>query len=115
MCWDQFYRIVGDAAGVEPQLVHMTSDFIAACLPDKLGGLLGDKAGSVVFDNSKIKRFVPGYCATLPFAQGIRRTLAWFDADPARKQIDADANAVYDKLIDAYERGTLEALRQFQS
>jgi nucleoside-diphosphate-sugar epimerase len=115
MCWDQFYRIVGEAAGVEPQLVHMTSDFIAACLPDKLGGLLGDKAGSVVFDNSKIKRFVPGYCATLPFAQGIRRTLAWFDADPARKQIDADANAVYDKLIDAYERGTREALRQFQS
>lgn len=115
MCWDQFYRIVGEAAGVEPQLVHMTSDFIAACRPDEFGGLLGDKAGSVVFDNTKIKRFVPGYCATVPFAEGIRRTLAWFDADPARKRIDADANAVYDRLIDAYEHGTREALRQFQS
>jgi hypothetical protein len=69
----------------------------------------------VVFDNTKIKRFVPGYCATVPFAEGIRRTLAWFDADPARRQIDADANAADDKLIDAYERGTREALRQFQS
>ncbi len=115
LTWDQSYRIVAEAAGVEPQLVHMTSDFIAACRPEDLGGLIGDKTGSVVFDNSKIKRFVPGYCATVPFAEGIRRTLAWFDADPARKQIDAEANAVDDKLIDAYERATHEALRQFQS
>ncbi len=70
MSWDQFYRIVGEAAGVEPQLVHMPSDFIAACLPEKLGGLAGDKAVSVVFDNTKIKRFVPGYCATVPFGRG---------------------------------------------
>ncbi|MGO9094183.1 MAG: SDR family oxidoreductase [Bryobacteraceae bacterium] len=114
MCWDQFYRIVAEAAGAEPQLVHIPSDFIAACLPEELGGLIGDKAVSVVFDNTKIKRFVPGYCATLPFAQGIRRTLAWFDADPARKQIDDQANAAWDKLIDAYEGGTSEALRRFR-
>ena len=68
----------------------------------------------MVFDNSKIKRFVPGYCATTPFAQGIRRTIAWFDADPARQQIDHDANAPWDKLIAAWERGTAEALRAFQ-
>ncbi len=115
MCWDQFYRIVAEAAGAQPQLVHIPSDFIAACLPEELGGLIGDKAVSVVFDNSKIKRFVPGYCATLPFAQGIRRTLAWFDADPARKQIDDQANAAWDKLVDAYESGTSEALRRFQA
>jgi nucleoside-diphosphate-sugar epimerase len=115
MSWEQFYRMVGAAAGVEPRLVHIPSDFIGACLPEKLGGLIGDKAVSVVFDNSKIKRFVPGYCATMPFAQGIRRTLAWFDADPARKQIDNDANAVWDKLIDAYERGASEALKYFHS
>ena len=115
MTWNQFYNIVGAAAGVEPQLVHIASDFIGACLPEALGGLIGDKAVSVVFDNSKIKRFVPGYCATMPFGQGIRRTMAWFDADPARKQVDAEANAKWDKLIDAYERGLGEALRSFQS
>jgi nucleoside-diphosphate-sugar epimerase len=115
LTWDQSYRIVGEAAGVEPQIIHVTSDFIAACRPGDLGGLSGDKTGSVVFDNTKIKRFVPDYCATVPFAEGIRRTLAWFDADPARKQIDAEANADDDKLIDAYERGTSEALRHFQS
>ena len=114
MTWDQFYRIVGAAAGVEPQLVHMPTDFIAACLPDKLGGLKGDKAVSVVFDNSKIKRFVPGYRAIVPFAEGIRRTMAWFDADPARRLIDDDANAGWDKLIAAYEQGEIAAVKAFQ-
>ena len=94
MTWDQFYRITAQAAGVEPQLIHIASDFISACLPDELGSLTGDKSVSVVFDNTKIKRFVPGYCAKVPFAQGIQRTIAWFDADPRRKQIDEEANAV---------------------
>jgi len=115
MTWNQFYRATGAAAGAEPQLIHMPSDFIGACLPEALGGLIGDKAVSVVFDNSKIKRFVPGYCATIPFGQGIRRTIEWFDADPARQQIDSEANAKWDKLIEAYEHGAREALQQFQS
>jgi nucleoside-diphosphate-sugar epimerase len=114
MTWDQFYRIVGEAAGAEPQLVHIASDFLAACLPEMVGSLIGDKANSAVFDNSKIKRFVPDFCATTTFKQGIRRTLAWFDADPARKQIDAEAGANWDKLIEAYETGTREALRYFE-
>jgi nucleoside-diphosphate-sugar epimerase len=114
MCWDQFYRIVGEAAGVEPKLIHIPSDFIAACLPDSLGGLTGDKAVSVVFDNSKIKRFVPDYCATTPFWKGVRRTIAWFDADPSRKVIDDDANAAWDKLIDGYEKGLSETVRCFE-
>ncbi|MGA2117826.1 MAG: NAD-dependent epimerase/dehydratase family protein, partial [Bryobacteraceae bacterium] len=115
MCWDQWYRLTAEAAGVEPQLMHIPSDFIAACVPDSRGGLFGDKAVSVVFDNTKIKRFVPDYCATLPFTQGIRRTIAWFDADPARRQIDDQANARWDNLIDAWERGTEEALRRFRA
>ncbi len=114
MCWDQFYRIVAEAAGAEPQLVHMASDFIDSCLPEMRGGLIGDKSVSVVFDNSKIQRFVPDYCATVPYGQGMRRTIAWFDADPVRRQIDEAANAQWDKLIEAYERGTAEALRVFQ-
>jgi hypothetical protein len=101
-------------AGVEPQLIHIPSDFIGACVPEALGSLKGDKAVSVVFDNSKIKRYVPGYCATVPFAEGIRRTLAWFDADPARRQIDADANVRWDKLIAAYAQGAAAAARLFQ-
>ena len=114
MTWDQFYAITAQAAGVEARIVHIPSDFLSACLPDELGGLTGDKSASVVFDNTKIKRFVPDYCATLPFAQGIERTINWFDADPRRKQIDEDANASWDKIIDAYESGLAEALRRLR-
>src|SRR5208337_4804176 len=113
LTWDQLFRIVGGAVGVEPQLVHIPSDFIIACMPEKKGTLIGDKAMSVVFDNSKIKRFVPGYCATTSFAEGIRQSLAWFDADPSRKQIDHPVNATMDKLISAYEKGMSEAVRSF--
>jgi nucleoside-diphosphate-sugar epimerase len=111
MCWDQWYRLTAEAAGAEPQLVHMASDFIAACIPEARGGLFGDKAASVVFDNTKIKRFVPEYCATVPFTRGIRQTMAWFDADAARREVDEEANARWDRLIEAYECGMAEALR----
>jgi nucleoside-diphosphate-sugar epimerase len=115
LTWDQLFRIVGAAVGVEPQLVHIPSDFIAACLPDKKGTLIGDKSVSVVFDNSKIKRFVPSYCATTSFAEGVRQSLAWFNANPSRKQIDQQVNATMDKLISAYEKGMREAIRGFAS
>ena len=114
MTWDQYYRIVGAAIGVEPQIVHIPSDFLIACLPELQGTLIGDKSSSVVFDNTKIRRFVPGYCATTSFALGIRQTLAWFDADPSRKQIDAALNASLDKLIDAYEKAMREAADSFR-
>ena len=113
LTWNQIYTIVAEAAGVEPNLIHMASDFLAECIPEMRGGLHGDKAVSVVFDNSKIKRFVPDFRATTPLAEGIRRTIAWFDADPARKIIDDEANATWDRLIEAYEGATAEARRRF--
>ena len=115
MTWDQFYRITAEAAGAEAKVVHIASDFLSACVPDMLGSLVGDKAVSTVFDNTKIKRFVPSYSATVPFAQGIRRTLEWFDADAERRQVDAEANARYDKLIRAYEQGLNSAVQSFAS
>ena len=114
LTWNQIFEIVAAAAGVEAKLVHIPSEFIVACLPEKEGSLLGDKSLSVVFDNTKVKRFVPDYCATMTFAQGIRKSLAWFDSDPARKRIDHQANATWDKLITAYEKGMAEAVTSFR-
>jgi len=109
--WDELYAATAEAAGVsEPKFVHIASDFICACLPEKIGSLLGDKSHSAVFDNTKIKRFVPDYVATTRFRDGIARTLAWFDADPARRQVDHELDAKYDRLIEAYQRG-LDAAR----
>jgi nucleoside-diphosphate-sugar epimerase len=112
--WNQIYQITAEAAGVgSPKLVHIASDFITACLPSSLGSLLGDKSHTAIFDNSKIRRFVPDYVATTRYREGIARTIAWYDADPARKQLDAPASAEWDKLIAAYDRGLDAAVREF--
>jgi nucleoside-diphosphate-sugar epimerase len=102
LTWNQIYQAIATAAGCEAHVVHIPSDFIARCEPSLRGTLLGDKATSVVFDNSKIKRFVPGFVATIPFATGIRRTLAWFEADPARKLVNPSTNERIDAILRAY-------------
>ena len=88
---------------MQPQLVHVPSDLIAAYDPETGDGLLGDKAHSMVFDNSKIKRLVPDFACTIPFSQGAREIVAWYDADPARQVVDKEADAMMDRIIYAYE------------
>jgi hypothetical protein len=102
LTWNQIYTMLAHAAGVEPQIVHVPSDVIAAFDPEVGAGLLGDKAHSVIFDNSKIKRLVPDFAATIPFSQGAREIVAWFDADPARQVVDEQANQLIDRILDAY-------------
>jgi nucleoside-diphosphate-sugar epimerase len=104
LTWDQIYQTVAAAAGVEAKIVHIPSDFIVRCEPSLQGTVLGDKAVSVIFDNSKIKRFVPGFVATIPFHQGIRRTLAWFEADPTRMRIIERNNETIERILAAYQR-----------
>jgi nucleoside-diphosphate-sugar epimerase len=107
--WNQIYEAVAIAAGVELNAVHIASDFICD-FGDKIGwewmrgNLLGDKAVSTIFDNSKIKRFVPEFNATITFKQGIKRTVEWFEADPARMVIDKGNNDFIDKVLKAYKK-----------
>lgn len=116
MTWNQYFALTAAAAGVkEPRFVHIASDFIIACVPAVEGTLLGDKAVSAVFDNTKLRRLVPHFATRTRFAEGIKRTLAWFEADPARQTVDAELNRRWDKLIAAYERGLAQARAEFAS
>jgi nucleoside-diphosphate-sugar epimerase len=103
LTWNQIYATIAGAAGVEPNLVHIPAGFIARHAPELGAGLLGDKAWSVIFDNTKIKTFVPGFQAVIPFREGIRRTLAWYEADPRRCRIDQSVNAEMDTILRAYQ------------
>jgi nucleoside-diphosphate-sugar epimerase len=103
LTWDQHYQIVGRTVGVEPEIVHIPTEFLMAFNPGEEGNLLGDKAWSVVFDNTKLKTFVPDYVATTTFAQGMARTIACFQADSSMQAIDDEFNALCDKIIAAYE------------
>jgi len=104
LTWNQIYDAMGIAAGVGPvEKVHVPSTYIAKLYPSMEGGLLGDKAVSAIFDNSKIKRAVPHYQATISFQTGIRRTIKWFDADPKRQVILDQNNALIDHVIATYQ------------
>ncbi len=105
--WNQIYQAMADAAGAELKAVHISSDYICQTaerlqLGDLWGQLHGDKASSVIFDNTKIKRFVPGYVATIPFVEGIKKTIQWYDADPVRKVINEGNNRMLDGILKAY-------------
>ena len=104
LTWNAIFMTAGEAIGVTPDLIHIPSDLIAAHNPGAQGTLIGDKANSVVFDNSKIKRFVPDFKASVPWSEGVRRAVAWHEADPRRCTIDKELNRCWDAIIDAYER-----------
>ena len=99
LTWNQIYETIADALGVKPNIVHIATETLARVAPQLTAGLLGDKAWSVVFDNTKIKEFVAGYQAVIPFRQGIRRTVAWFDADKSRQRVDPAINAELDRIL----------------
>jgi nucleoside-diphosphate-sugar epimerase len=102
LTWDQVYQTIAEALGVKANIVHIPSDFIVRVAPQLTGNLLGDKTWSTVFDNSKIKTFVPGFQAVIPFHEGIQRTVAWFDADEKRKRLDETVNTEIDQILKAY-------------
>lgn len=99
LTWNQIYQQIADALGVEAKLVHVTSDRICRYDPEYIGPLLGDKTASVIFDNSKIRQLVPDFQCTTPFAEGIKTTLEWFEADPTRQTVSDAANKMMDELI----------------
>jgi nucleoside-diphosphate-sugar epimerase len=102
LTWNHIYRHIGEALGVEAKVVHIPSDFIAIVAPQLAGSLLGDKTWSVVFDNSKIKEFVPDFQASIAFRDGIRRTLDWFAADEGRRRVDEAVHVEMDRILSVY-------------
>ncbi len=98
LTWDQIARALAAGLGTPARLVHVPSDAIAAADPEWGAGLLGDKAHSMVFDNAKIRRLVPGWRAVIPFERGAREIADWYLADPARQVTDQALDAVMDKL-----------------
>lgn len=102
LSWDQIHLEAYQALGQEPNVVHIPSDFIARFDDQAIGALIGDKSNSVVFDNSKIKRFVPEFKCEVKLNEGVRRALAWFEAHPEFQTVDDAAMQKWDAIIEAY-------------
>jgi len=105
LTWNQLHEIAGRAAGAPPlDIVHVPSDLINAYDPAWGAGLLGDKAASMVFDNTKIKRISPEFMSTTPYEQGAQEMVEWYDGDESRQVVDDEFNELTDRIIAAYER-----------
>ncbi|HEV7892003.1 MAG TPA: SDR family oxidoreductase [Pyrinomonadaceae bacterium] len=102
LTWEQVYRTIAEELGVEANVVHVPSDFIARVVPRLAGTLHGDKKWSAVFDNSKMRKFVPGFRAVIPFREGIRRTLAWFESDERRRRVDESLVEEMELILSSY-------------
>lgn len=102
--WNQIYEIIADALGVELNAVYVPSSFLAAASElDFRGSLLGDKANTVVFDNSKLKRLVPDFVATTRLDQGIKETVKHVLNHPEYQIEDPEFDAWCDKVIAALD------------
>ena len=99
LTWNQVTAALAAAAGTTADIVHVPSDAIAAADPDWGASLIGDKAHSLVFDNTKVRGVVPDFRPVIPFEQGAREIVAWYDEEPARQQVDARLDALMDKLV----------------
>ncbi|MDR0412384.1 MAG: SDR family oxidoreductase [Dysgonamonadaceae bacterium] len=105
LTWNQIYQCIARALDVPLKAVHFSSEFLGAVGPyDFYGGLLGDKAVSVVFDNAKLKRLVPGFVATKRFDQGIKDTVCYILAHPELQRPDEEFDKWCDRLIDSREK-----------
>jgi nucleoside-diphosphate-sugar epimerase len=104
LSWNQIYLEAYKALDLEPNMIHIASDLIAAHYPPAQGSLIGDKANSVIFDNNKIKRFVLDYSCETKWATGLRRSLSWFNAHPEFQTIDHEMNAIWDSILSSYAR-----------
>ena len=100
--WDTLIKMAGAALGVEPKIVHIPSEFIAEVLPNRSGNLLGDKTYSCIFDNSKIKRFVPDFVPKIHYAEGVRRSIEWYNTRPELKVPNEQLNVELTKLLDCW-------------
>lgn len=109
LTWNQIYQAIADALGVELKPYYVASDFLAAVSDyDFLGGLIGDKSNSVVFDNSKLKQAVPDFVATKRFDQGVRETIEYVLAHEEYQVEDPEFDAWCDCVIAALEKAKKE-------
>ena len=106
LTWNQIYQSIADALGVAFTPYHVASDFLASVCPsayDLEGNLLGDKAATAIFDCSKLKRAVPGFCCTTRFDEGVRRCITYLREHPELQTEDPEFDAWCDRVIAAQE------------
>jgi nucleoside-diphosphate-sugar epimerase len=101
LTWNQIYECIANALNVPLKAVHVSSEFLAAVSDYGFsGGLIGDKAVSAVFDNTKLKRLVPGFVAVKRFDEGVKETINYLLAHPGLQEEDEEFDRWTDAIIE---------------
>jgi nucleoside-diphosphate-sugar epimerase len=109
LTWERILLTIAEAVGVTPRIIHLPSDLICAYSPDHYGSIMGDKSVSVVFDNRKIKKYVPDFEATIPFSEGIKQSLRRYQANPQLCGVDEEFDQLTDDLIESCDKAFKKA------
>ncbi len=99
LSWNQIFTLTCRAFGAEPKLVHVPSEVIAKYDEGIGASLLGDKAHSMIFDNSLVKSLVPDFGCKIPYAEGVKQIAAWHKANPQACKADPRIDAVFEKIL----------------
>ena len=99
LTWNQIYELAAQAAGTTAKIIHIPSEIIAKYDEEWGAELFGDKSHSMIFDNTKIKKLVPDFAATIPFSRGIKEIVNWFNTDSSRQIVDEKLDQLMDKII----------------
>ena len=99
LSWNNIYTTLAGELGVEPRLIHVPSDVIARYDREIGDGLLGDKAHSMIFANTKIKQFVPDFNPQISFRQGAKEIVKWHEENPMPEKYDEHINTLMEKII----------------
>jgi nucleoside-diphosphate-sugar epimerase len=102
LTWNQYLALIERMLGVKAQVIHVATDVIVKLIPQLHDDLAGDKTVNFLFDNTKLRRFVPNFAAKISFYEGVKASIDYLRARPELQVIDTDYAAYYDKVLSAY-------------
>jgi nucleoside-diphosphate-sugar epimerase len=105
LTWNQICITMAEALGVEANIIHIPSDFVKHFDEEWGDGLVGDKSHCMIFNNSKIRKLVPEFKATIPFSKGAREIAEWYMGDKSHQVVDDKINKKIDEVIEWFEKG----------
>lgn len=103
LTWNTITELTAQAAGTTARIVHVSSETLDKLTPGGRGTLLGDKMHCALFDNTKIQRLAPDFTCTIPFSEGVKKSIAWFEADKKRQTVDHEFDKLIDQIIEKVE------------
>jgi nucleoside-diphosphate-sugar epimerase len=101
--WDEYTQRTAAAIGAPaPRLVHIPTDLLLALDRKRYAALEEIFRFHGVYSSDKLKRDVPAYRPATPYAEGVRRTVAWMDQHKTIAAAESDPQE--DRLVAEWER-----------